>query len=235
LVSIEQRGGPTSISRVNQERVLSINAGTDDRPFGEVAAATERALKKLAVPEGFTVSLGGEMGEQEKTFSNLLIGIVLAAFLVYSTMAVLFESLRHPLVVMLSVPFAFIGAIGALIVTGTTLNMNSVLGMIVLVGIVVNNAIVLVDFTNMLQREDGVDLKLALVMAGSRRLRPILMTTLTTVFALVPLASGISEGSEIQAPLARVVIGGLTTSTLVTLLLVPCGYYLVERRRAARG
>src|SRR5690606_8805056 len=147
-------------------------------------------------------------------------------------MAVQFESVRHPLVVMLAVPFAFIGVVLALLVTGTTFNMNSFLGAIVLVGIVVNNAIVLVDYANLLRREQGHALYRAVVTACKRRLRPILMTTLTTACGLLPLAFGTTEGSEIQAPLARVVVGGLLTSTLVTLLLVPCVYLLMERRRS---
>jgi HAE1 family hydrophobic/amphiphilic exporter-1 len=160
----------------------------------------------------------------------MLLGILLAAFLVFAVMAVQFESLRHPLVIMASVPFALVGVVGALVVTDTTLNMNSALGAIVLVGIVVNNAIVLVDYTNLLRRERGASLLTAVVEAGRRRLRPILMTTLTTALALLPLALGMGEGSEIQAPLARVVVGGLLTSTAVTLLLVPSLYFVAERR-----
>jgi HAE1 family hydrophobic/amphiphilic exporter-1 len=131
---------------------------------------------------------------------------------------------------MASVPFAFVGIVGTLALTGTTFNMNSFLGAIVLVGIVVNNAIVLVDYINMLRREQGMPLYDAVVESARRRLRPILMTTLTTVLAMVPLAMATGEGSEIQAPLARVVLGGLTASTLVTLVLVPCLYFLLERR-----
>lgn len=231
LVRVEDRKAPSSIKRIDQERVLRINAGIGDRPLSEIIAEIQPKLADLSVPEGLEVRLAGELEEQGKTFSSLVLGILLALFLVYAVMAVQFESVRHPLVVMGSVPFAFIGVVGALVLTGTTFNMNSFLGAIVLVGIVVNNAIVLVDYTNLLRRRDGMPLVEALVSAGSRRLRPILMTTLTTLLGLVPLALGIGEGSEMQTPLARVVIGGLTTSTLVTLLLVPCVYLLVERGR----
>ena len=178
------------------------------------------------------MALAGESAEQAGTFRALWIGLLLAAFLVYATMAVQFESARHPLVVMASVPFAFVGVMAALLITGTTFNMNSFLGTIVLVGIAVNNAIVLVDTVNRYRRERGTDLVTALVDAGTRRLRPILMTTMTTLLGLLPLALGSAEGSEIQGPLARAVVGGLSSSTLVTLLLVPCVYLLVERRRA---
>jgi HAE1 family hydrophobic/amphiphilic exporter-1 len=231
LVTVDERRGPSSIQRVDQERVLRVSAGTTGRPFGEIAADVERRLLDLPVPDGFRVGLGGELAEQKAVFAGLFLGILLACFLVYTTMAVQFESALHPLIVMVSVPFAFIGVVLALILTGTTFNMNSFLGSIMLVGIVVNNAIVLVDYTNRLRREQGFELHRALVTAASRRLRPILMTTLTTVLALLPLALGTAEGSEIQAPLARAVVGGLVTSSLVTLLLVPSVYYLLERRR----
>jgi HAE1 family hydrophobic/amphiphilic exporter-1 len=133
---------------------------------------------------------------------------------------------------MVSVPFGFIGVILTLLLTGTTFNMNSFLGSIVLVGVVVNNAIVLVDYTNLLRRERGLGLDQAIVTAARTRLRPILMTTLTTVLALLPVALGVGEGSEIQAPLGRAIAGGLIAGTLVTLILVPCIYKLVEPRRA---
>lgn len=231
LVHIQERRGPSAISRIDQERVLRVNAGVADRPLNEIVAELRPKLQALSVPEGFSVQLAGELAEQGKTFSSLVLGILLAVFLVYAVMAVQFESVRHPLVVMAAVPFAFTGVIAALVLTKTSFNMNSFLGAIVLVGIVVNNAIVLVDYTNLLRDRDGVPLVDALALAGSRRLRPILMTTLTTLLGLVPMAVGIGEGSEMQAPLARAVIGGLSTSTLVTLLLVPAMYLLVERKR----
>jgi multidrug efflux pump subunit AcrB len=143
-------------------------------------------------------------------------------------MAIQFESARHPLVIMASVPFAFIGVVLALLATDTSLNIYSCLGAIVLIGIVVNNAIVLVDYTNLLRRQQGLHATEALVQAGKRRLRPILMTTLTTLLGLVPLAVGFGEGSEMQVPLARAIVGGLSTSTLVTLLLVPAVYQLLD-------
>ena len=233
LVRIEERRGPSSISRINQERTLRIDAGTADRPLDDIASDLRKRLASVAVPEGFLVEVGGELSEQDSTFGSLLEGILLALFLVYATMAVQFESVRDPLVVMLSVPFAFIGVVITLLATGTTLNMNSFLGAIVLVGIVVNNAIVLVDYTNVLRREQGYAIYAAIVTAAKRRLRPILMTTLTTTVGLLPLATGAVEGSEIQAPLARTVVGGLITSMLVTLVLVPCAYYLVEGRGRA--
>jgi HAE1 family hydrophobic/amphiphilic exporter-1 len=234
VASIEPRLGPTSIARRDQQRILYISAGLGDRPFGDVVREVEAALRQIEVPEGFTADLGGELAEQREVFADLVIGVVLALFLVFTVMAIQFESLIHPLLIMAAVPFALIGAVVALAVTGTTFNMNSFLGLIVLVGIVVNNAIVLVDYANMLRREQGFELLEAVAQAGRRRLRPILMTTLTTVLGLVPLAIGLGEGSELQSPLARVVVGGLLASTAITLVLIPAIYLLVERRRSAR-
>lgn len=235
LVRIEEVRGPTSIARLNQERVLRVSGGTADRPLGEIALELREKLRSVVVPEGFTITIAGETEEQESAFASLYAGVLLAIFLVYAAMAIQFESLRHPFVVMLSVPFAFVGVVFTLLLSNTTLNMNSLLGAIVLVGIVVNNAIVLVDYTNLLRREEGMPLRNAVVEAARTRLRPILMTTLTTLIAMLPLALGIGEGGEIQAPLARVVLGGLLMSTAVTLVLVPCVYFLIERRGEPRG
>ena len=185
------------------------------------------------MPEGFTLAIGGEYEEQQKIFWNLLVGLLIAVFLVYAVMAIQFESFLHPLVIMTAVPFGFIGVALSLYLTGTTLNMNSFLGSIVLVGVMVNNSIVLVDYVNLLRREHGFGLHEALVEGARRRLRPVIMTTTTTVLAMLPLAMGVGEGAELQAPLARVIVGGLTTSTLITLAFVPCLYFVVERRRQA--
>ncbi len=235
LARIEQTLGPSSISRLNQERVLRIGVGTAERPIGDVIEDINQRLAEIPVPSGFSVDLAGELSEQQETFVSLLIGIVLSILLVFATMAVQFESWRKPLMVMVSLPFALIGVIASLLLTNTTLNMNSLLGVIVLVGIVVNNAIVLVDYTNQLTLDGKMPLRAALIEAGTRRLRPILMTTLTTILALLPLATAAAEGSDIQAPLARVVVGGLTTSTLVTLLLLPCVFFLTARRSERLG
>ncbi|MCA9515349.1 MAG: efflux RND transporter permease subunit [Myxococcales bacterium] len=230
-----ERRGPSSIQREGQERVLAVVGGVaPDRALNEVIADVDAAIRGIERPAGFTIAVAGEVEEQQDTFRGLLIGIILAILLVYAVMAVQFESLRHPLVVMAALPFGFIGVVLTLLVTGTTFSMNAFLGAIVLVGIAVNNAIVLVDYANLLRREQGYALLPAIIAAGRRRLRPILMTTLTTVLAMLPLALAVGEGSEIQAPLARVVLGGLLMSTLVTLVIVPCLYLLVERGREAR-
>jgi HAE1 family hydrophobic/amphiphilic exporter-1 len=155
--------------------------------------------------------------------------------LVYMIMAMLYESIRDPFIVMFSVPLAAIGVILMLFLTRTTFNVQSYIGCIMLGGIVVNNAIILVDYTNILRRRDKMSLRVAIEEAGRRRLRPILMTAFTAVMATIPLALGLGEGGEAQAPLARAVIGGLTSSTLITLVVVPVIYSLFEGRREKRN
>lgn len=226
--------GPGSIEREGQERVLSIIAGVGDRPLEDITRDLEAALSTIQRPPGFAIVLGGEAREQAATFEGLEVGMVLAILLVFAVMAVQFESLRYPLLVMVAVPFGFVGVVLTLAVTGTTFSLNAFLGAIVLVGIAVNNAIVLVDAANQIRNEEGLDLYPAIVEAGRRRLRPILMTTLTTVLGMLPIALALGEGSEIQAPLARVVLGGLLVSTLITLFLLPVLYAVTERRGASR-
>jgi HAE1 family hydrophobic/amphiphilic exporter-1 len=204
LVHIEETRGPASIQRIDQERVLRIDAGTAERPLGEIAADLRSRVASVATPEGYDVLVSGELDEQGKTFYRLLLGILLASFLVYATMAVQFESLRQPLVVMASVPFAFTGVVAALLAWGTPFGMTAFLGALLLVGIVVNNAIVLVDCANQLREEKSLGPREALILAGQRRLRPILMTTLTTVLGLLPLAFTKAEGSEIVRDLGAV-------------------------------
>ena len=179
------------------------------------------------MPEGYFVKAGGETEEMTESFSSLGLAIILSIILVYMVMASQFESLFHPFIIMFSIPPTFIGVVLGLIVTGQSLSVTALMGYIMLIGIVVNNAIVLVDYINTLRKE-GMERTEAILKAGPVRLRPILMTTLTTVLAILPLAFGGGEGSEGQAPLAVVVAFGLTFSTLITLILVPVVYTLFE-------
>jgi hydrophobic/amphiphilic exporter-1 (mainly G- bacteria), HAE1 family len=229
VVSTRPRSGPVIIERNNQERIVDIRVNVRGRDIGSVGRDVGERLRQIAVPAGYSVGLGSDYEEQQKAFRELMISFVLAVILVYMVMACQFESLRDPLVVMFAVPFAAIGVILMLFLTGTTLNLQSFIGCIMLSGIVVNNAILLVDHTNLLRRRDGLPLKQAITEAGRRRLRPILMTALTTSLALVPLAIGLGEGGEAQAPMARAVIGGLLSATFITLILVPVVYSVVER------
>jgi HAE1 family hydrophobic/amphiphilic exporter-1 len=180
------------------------------------------------VPQDFTVGFGAEVEAQGEAFQQLQVLLLLAVLLVYAVMASQYESLKDPLIVMFSVPVAIIGIVAALKLTSTSFSLQAYIGVIMLAGIVVSNAILLVDYTNILRRRDGKSLRDAVEEAGRTRLRPILMTTLTTILGLVPMSLGLGEGAELQAPLARVVIGGLAASTLVTLVLVPTVYTLFE-------
>lgn len=228
LVRVESGRGPTQIERRDRERVITVSAGIADRDMGSVIDDVRKGLKAIPIPRDFTISFTGDYEEQQKAFRELLISIMLAIFFIYMVMAMLYESLRDPLIVMFSFPLAVIGVVVILILTGTTFNVQTYIGCIMLAGIVVNNAILLVDYTNLLRRRDKMPLREAIVEAGRRRLRPILMTALTTIIAMVPLALGLREGSEVQTPLARTVIGGLTTSTLITLIIIPVVYSFFE-------
>jgi HAE1 family hydrophobic/amphiphilic exporter-1 len=186
----------------------------------------------MRMPSGFSLNYGAEYEEQQKSFRELLFCLILAIILVYMVMAAEFESLRDPLIILFSLPLAAIGVSLALFLTDTTFNMQAFIGIILLAGIAVNNAIVLIDYTNLLRQRDGLALRHAVELAGRRRLRPILMTSLTTILGLIPMSLGIGEGAEVQSPMARVVIGGMITSTLITLLFIPTIYTMIEERGA---
>ncbi len=242
LLTVDTQRGPTQIERKNQERIARVNAELEAGvPLGDAVRRVQARLGELDVPRDFTVGFGAEVEAQAQAFGQLQILLLLAVLLVYAVMASQYESLRDPFIVMFAVPVAIIGVVAALKLTSTSFSLQAYIGVIMLAGIVVSNAILLVDYTNILRRRDGKALREAVEEAGRTRLRPILMTTLTTILGLMPMALGIGEGAELQAPLARVVIGGLTASTLVTLVLVPTVYTLFEegwaglRRGAARS
>ncbi len=228
VVVSKPRSGPARIERIDRERVVTLSGNFTDRDQGSVIRDVAAALDSIAIPEGFHVAPTGDYEEQQKSFRELVLMFVLSLAFVYMVMACQYESLVHPFVVMFSVPFAAIGVLVLLWGTGTTFNVQSFIGCIMLGGIVVNNAILLVDQINILRRQDKLPMREAVAEAGRRRLRPIMMTALTTVLGLLPLALGIGEGGEAQAPLARAVIGGLVSSTLVTLFLVPAVYSVLD-------
>jgi len=229
VVTVGPRKGPVIIERKDQERIIRVSAEISGRDMGSVLSDLQEQLQKVPVPPDFTIGFGGDYEEQQKSFRELLLSCILAIVLVYMVMASQYESLRDPFVVMFSVPLAAIGVILMLFLTRTTFNVQSFIGCIMLEGIVVNNAILLVDHTNLLRRKAGLPLREAIEEAGRRRLRPILMTAMTTVIGLMPLALGLGEGGEAQAPMARAVIGGLLSSTLITLVFVPVVYSVFER------
>jgi len=230
VVSMRRQEGPVSIDRADQQRIITVSGTLGDRDLGGVMADLRPLLAQIHRPEGYELKYGGEYEEQQKTFQELSFAALLALSLVYMIMASQFESLRDPFIVLFTIPLAGIGVVGSLVLTNTTFNMQAFLGVIILLGIVVSNGILLIDFANQLRRNRGYALRDAVITAGARRLRPILMTAITTVTGLIPMAVGIGEGAELQAPLARVVIGGLTSSTLITLILIPVVYTILEER-----
>jgi HAE1 family hydrophobic/amphiphilic exporter-1 len=227
LMSVRNQAGPTEIQRKNQERIIRVTA-EPEATLSDALAAVNARLSEVRVPPDFRVGFGAEAEEQARAFAQLQLMLILAIVLVYAVMASQYESLRDPFIIMFSVPLAAIGVVLALKLTGTTFSLQAYIGVIMLAGIVVSNAILLVDYTNILRRRDNMPLREAVEVAGRTRLRPILMTSLATMLGLVPMALGIGEGAELQAPLARVVIGGLLASTLITLVFVPTVYTLFE-------
>ncbi|HVL66101.1 MAG TPA: efflux RND transporter permease subunit [Vicinamibacterales bacterium] len=227
LLELRSQAGPTEIQRKNQERIIRVTA-EPEVALSDSLKAVQAQLTELRVPPDFQVGFGSEVEEQARAFNQLRLMLILAVVLVYAVMASQYESLRDPFIIMFSVPLAAIGVVLALKLTGTTFSLQAYIGVIMLAGIVVSNAILLVDYTNILRRRDGMALREAVETAGRTRLRPILMTSLATILGLVPMSLGLGEGSELQAPLARVVIGGLTASTLITLVVVPTVYTIFE-------
>lgn len=230
VAELSQVIGPADIRRVGQQRVAVISATPAYGDLGSAAEVAQSLLANLALPEGISVRVVGQSDEMQRAFRSLLIALALAVFLVYLVMASQFESLLHPMVILLTIPLALTGAIFALWLTGSSLSVVVFIGLIMLAGIVVNNAIVLVTRINQL-REAGLERTQAIIDAGQARLRPIVMTTLTTTLGLIPLAIGLGEGSELRAPMAITVIGGLLISTLLTLVVIPVVYSLLDRRR----
>lgn len=226
VVSIKSGRGPILIDRKDQQRLVTVEANIAGRDMGSIAKDVQERLDAIPRPVGYDFIIAGKFEEQREAFAELVISLALALILVYMVLASQYESFRDPIVVMTTVPLAAIGVLVTLFLTHTTLNLQSFIGCIMLGGIVVNNAILLVDQAGQLRRNDGLNTYDAIAEAGRRRLRPILMTTLTTILGLLPLAMGIGEGADAQAPLARAVIGGLIGSTLITLVLIPAVYSL---------
>lgn len=227
LVEIGSGEGPVTIERKDQQRIVTVTANIEGRDLGSVAADIKLKLDEIPRPVGYDLLVAGDYQEQQKSFRDMAESLILALILVYMVLASQYESLRDPLVVMLSVPLAAIGVLLTLFLTDSTFNLQSGIGCIMLGGIVVNNAILLVNQAGQL-RQQQMPVVEALLEAGRRRLRPILMTTLTTILALMPLALGIGEGADAQAPMARAVVGGLAASTLITLVLIPVVYSLLH-------
>ncbi|MCR4431264.1 MAG: efflux RND transporter permease subunit [Tepidanaerobacteraceae bacterium] len=227
VARVEKGIGPVEIDRDDQTRVVTVTGDVVGRAAGTVNSEIQKKLSSLRLPEGYSYKMGGEQEQMMESFRDLFLALILAVILVYMVMAAQFESLSQPFVIMFTVPLAVIGVVFALLATGRHISMPAFIGIIMLAGIVVNNAIVLVDFINQL-RHRGMSREEAIIKAGPTRLRPILMTTLTTVLGLIPLALGLGEGGELRAPMATAVIGGLAFSTLLTLVVIPVIYTIME-------
>lgn len=238
VADIQITDTPMSITRDGQVRTITITGGVSGRNTGEVLSDVEQIVASTTLPSGYQFDIGGESESMNEAFSALFMVLILAILLVYMVMAAQFESLLHPFIILFTMPLAIIGVILFNVFFGMAISVPSFIGFIMLAGIVVNNAIVLVDYINTLRR-DGMPLEESIVNAGIIRLRPILMTTLTTVLGLLPLALGIGEGSELQAPMAVTVIGGLIFSTILTLVVIPVIYVMFanagDKRREKRN
>ena len=228
--TIEETFGPVEIERKNRVRVTRIQAGVQGRLLGDVVRDIRAQMASLDLPPGVSIEWAGEVEEQRKAFHDLTFLLILGVVLVYMIMAAQFEDFIDPFIIMFSLPFAFVGVILAFALTATPLNLMSFIGVIMLIGIAVKNVIVLVDYTKQL-RGRGMGLYDAVVTGGKTRLRPVLMTSLTTIFGMLPLALSRGEGSEVWNALGITVIGGLSFSGLVTLILIPLVYFLVHSRR----
>jgi len=234
VVNITEGEGPIEIERKNRQLLISVQGDTHERAIGDITKDIRAVLKKLGIPDGITVHLGGEVEEKRKAEIDFVQLVLLGIILVYMVMAALYGNLRDPLIIMFSVPFAFTGVLYIFCLTGTTIDIVTATGILTLTGIVVNNAIVLMDYIHILQKR-GESVFDAITMAGKARLRPVLMTTLTTFFAMVPMAVSRKVGAEVWNPLGLSVLGGLSVSALITLVLIPTVYYMFERRKEGLG
>ena len=229
IAAISRGAGPIQIERKYQQRIIHVTANNFGRDLGSVAKDVQAKLDKLSLPPNFKINVTGAVESQRESFVSLLGALILAVVLVYMVLASQFKSLVDPFIIMFSVPLGMIGVLWALFLTETNLSVTSFMGIIMMAGIVVSNGILLVDYTNRL-RGRGMGLQEAVILAGRTRLRPILMTTLCTILGLIPMAIGLGEGAESNAPMAIAVIGGLSVSTLLTLIFIPTLYTIFETR-----
>lgn len=231
IADIQYGQAPKEIFRRGQNRISRVMADMDNgQSLDRTAARIRTALQEVELPESYTISVTGEEEKRQESLHSLLFALALSVVLVYMVLASQFESLLHPFTILLTIPLAVVGAIGLFFITGTTLNMMGVIGIVMLVGIAVNNSIILVDRINQL-RQSGMEPAGAIVEAGQQRIRPILMTTLTTILALLPMTFHFGEGGSLRSPMAIAVIGGLITSTGMSLLVIPCVYSVFEGMR----
>jgi len=230
VIRVERRTGPETIDHFNLQRTMDVMFGIAGNDLGAVARAVEEKLGGLGLPKDVTMDLKGELGSLRATIRGFAVTLPLAVLLVYLVMVGLFRSYLDPLVILISVPLGFIGVVWMLLLTNTSVNVESLIGSLMMIGVVVSNSILVVDFANVLMRQ-GMPVQAAVVRAGRLRLRPVLMTALATSLGLLPMALGIGEGAEANIPLARAVIGGMMVSAVMTLLFVPILHSVAARRK----
>lgn len=228
LATIEINQGPTEIQRLNQQRLITVQANVTGRPLGEVTKDIRQEIDALALPPGFTISYMGETQELEDSFAELVTALIISILLVYAILVMLYDSFLVPVIRMLSLPLGMVGALLALAVTGNTLNILSFIGLIMLDGLVAKNSTLLIDYTHTIMEREHLPLREALVRAGTTRLRPILMTSMTMIAGMLPTALAVSAGSEMRSGMAVALIGGLLLSTLLTLVVIPVAYTLLD-------
>jgi len=230
LASVTTGVGPAKISHLDRDNVIVVQANVSGRSLGEVTSGITDALEESTLPDGVRWSFGGEAREQEQVFGDTLAALGIALLLMYLILVMQFGSFLDPIAILISLPLSLIGVVLALLITGDTLNIMSMIGVILLMGIVAKNAILLIDFAKWGQ-EQGMDRRTAIIEAGRVRLRPILMTTLALIAGMIPVALGLGEGADFRAPLGRAIIGGTITSTILTLLVIPTVYEIFDEWR----
>jgi hydrophobic/amphiphilic exporter-1 (mainly G- bacteria), HAE1 family len=231
IATITQGLGPAQITHLDADLVVTVQANTSNRPLNEVMKDVNARIAKLTLPPGVHITQGGEVDSQNEVFGRIFAALGIAVMLMYLILVMQFGSFLEPLAIMISLPLSLIGVMLALMITGTTINIMSLIGVILLMGIVAKNAILLIDFAKWAREKDGLPRREALIQAGAIRLRPIMMTTLALIAGMIPVALGIGEGAEFRAPLGRAVIGGVITSTLLTLVVIPTFYEILDEWR----
>jgi HAE1 family hydrophobic/amphiphilic exporter-1 len=230
VAKISEGVGPGEIQRLDRDRVVTVGANAEGRALSAVIGDIQKRLAGINMPAGYTIGQGGEGESQQEVFGDMLAAMGMAILLMYFVLVLQFESFLDPFAIMLSLPLSLIGVMLALALTGGTLNIMSLIGVLLLMGIVAKNAILLIDFAKW-RHESGMPLRESLIEAGRIRLRPILMTSFALVAGMIPVAMGVGEGAEFRAPMGRAVIGGVITSTLLTLLVIPTIYELMDKFR----